>query len=107
MRVTIGLAGGLLLVALALPVITAGADPEEKTNITWKKTVLDRAFLSEGVAVADVNKDGKMDVVTGEVWYEAPDWKPHRIRPGKNDFTEGNKNVYSESFCCWVEDLNG
>jgi hypothetical protein len=107
MRGIIGLVGGLLLAALALPLVTSGADPEEPTNITWKKTVLDRAFLSEGVAVADVNKDGKMDVLTGEVWYEAPDWKPHRIRPGKSDFTEGAKNVYSESFCCWAEDLNG
>src|SRR5262249_55534037 len=95
------------LAALALPVITSGADTEETTNITWKKTILDRAFLSEGVAVADVNKDGKMDVLTGEVWYEAPDWKPHRIRPGKDDFSQGNKNVYSESFCCWAEDING
>jgi hypothetical protein len=107
MRGTIGLLGGLLLAALALPVITSGADTEEVTNITWKKTVLDRAFVSEGVAVADVNKDGKMDVLTGEVWYEAPDWKPHRIRPGKDDWSQGDKNVYSESFCCWAEDVNG
>jgi hypothetical protein len=107
MRGTIALAGGLLLAALALPVITSGADTEETTNITWKKTILDRAFLSEGVAVADVNKDGKMDVLTGEVWFEAPDWKPHRIRPGKEDWRDGNKNVYSESFCCWAEDVNG
>jgi hypothetical protein len=88
---------GVLL--LALP---AGA-----AEITWKKTVIDKRFNSEGVAVADVNKDGKMDVLTGEVWYEAPDWKPHRIRPGKDDYTEGDKNIYSRSFCCWTEDLNG
>jgi FG-GAP-like repeat len=108
MRGSICLAATLLPAALALPLATWGADSaEEKTNITWKKTVLDRAFHSEGVAVADVNKDGKMDVLTGDVWYEAPDWTPHRVRPGKDDYTEGTKNVYSESFCCWAEDLNG
>ena len=78
----------------------------DDTGITWKKTVLDKAFRSEGVAVADVNRDGKMDILNGEVWYEAPDWKMHEIRPSK-DYTDGNKNVYSHSFACWAEDLNG
>jgi hypothetical protein len=96
----------VLLLPLALPALLPGADPEAP-KITWKKTVVDRRFVSEGVAIADVNKDGKMDVVTGEFWYEAPHWKPHRIRPGKDDYTEGDKNVYSQSFCCWIEDLNG
>ena len=54
-----------------------------------------------------MNKDGKMDVLTGELWYEAPDWKPHRIRPGKDDYTDGQKNIYSKSFACSTEDLNG
>src|SRR5690242_11102334 len=107
MRGSLCVAGALLLAALALPVVTSGADPEEKSNITWKKTVLDRACLSEGVAVADVNRDGKADVLAGEVWYEAPDWTPHRLRPGKDDYREGDKNVYSESFACWADDLNG
>ena len=38
------------------------------------------------------------DVCNGEVWYEAPDWKPHRFREGKDDYREGDKNVYSHSF---------
>src|SRR5215467_4547470 len=71
-------------------------EPVDDTGITWKKTVLDKAFRSEGVTVMDVNKDGKLDVVNGEVWYEAPDWKMHEIRPSK-DYTEGDKNVYSHS----------
>src|SRR6266568_4892912 len=49
----------------------------------------------------------KIDVVNGELWYEAPDWTPHRFRAGKDDYTEGDKNVYSHSFCVWCEDLNG
>ncbi len=102
MRALTWLAAGLMLAALAAPAAAADA-----SAITWKKTVLSTKFVSEGVGIADVNKDGKMDVMTGEVWFEAPDWKPHRIRPGKDDFTEGDKNVYSESFCCWPEDLNG
>lgn len=98
------------LIPLALSISLLPAADEKKsddTGITWKKTVIDKRFLSEGVAVADVNKDGKMDVLTGELWYEAPDWKPHRIRPGKDDYRQGDKNVYSNSFACWADDFNG
>jgi hypothetical protein len=87
-----------------------GAADDKKsddTGITWKKTVLDKRFRAEGVAVADVNKDGKMDVLAGDVWYEAPDWKVHEIRPGKEDYRQGDQNVYSNTFACWTEDLNG
>ena len=95
------------LAALAGFSLLPAADPAPaKPAITWKKTVLDPAFRSEGVAVADVNKDGKMDILNGECWYEAPDWKRHEIRPSK-DHTRGKANVYSTSFACWADDLDG
>ncbi len=83
---------------------TMAATP--RSNVRWKKTQIDSAFLSEGVTVVDINKDGKKDVTNGEFWYEAPEWTRHRIRPGKDNYAEGDKNVYSRSFCCWPEDLN-
>jgi len=99
----------LLFPLAALPAVPADKDKgTPATDITWKKIVIDTKFRSEGVAIADVNKDGKMDVVTGEWWFEAPDWKPHAIRKdSKEDYTEGDKNVYCRSFCCWIEDFNG
>ena len=43
-----------------------------KTNCfsqnNFKKTTLTRDFISEGVAVADLNKDGKQDIVAGYYW---------------------------------------
>src|SRR5437763_12718930 len=95
----------LLPLTLVLTVLPAAGE-KKAADITWKKTVLDRAFRSEGVAIADVNRDGKIDILNGEMWYEAPDWTPHEIRPSK-DYTDGMKNVYSHSFACWAEDLNG
>ena len=39
--------------------------------------------LNEGVALFDVNKDGKMDITAGPSWYEAPDFKAHPLREVK------------------------
>ena len=59
-------------------------------DVHWQRINLDKTFRSEGVAAFDVNHDGKIDVVAGDVWYEAPDWKMHEIRtPGKYDRRQG------------------
>jgi hypothetical protein len=92
----------IAVVVLASATLVA-ADPAGKT-ITWKKTVLDTKFRSEGVAIADVNKDGKIDVLNGEYWYEAPEWKPHEMQPYM-DHKDGLRN-YSRSFACWSDDFN-
>lgn len=91
-----------LSVILALPLSLQAADPT--TPITWKKTIVDRKFRSEGVGVADVNKDGKMDIIVGDVWYEAPDWKMHEIRK-VGDYGDG-AGRYSDSFACFPGDFN-
>ena len=88
---------------LAFNLVATAADND--TSITWKKTVIEGKFRSEGVAVADVNKDGKLDVLVGDSWYESPSWAKHDIRkPG--DYGDGLKS-YSECMACWADDLNG
>ena len=78
---------------------------KDAPTMTWKKTVLDKKFRSEGCAIADVNQDGKMDVLVGEYWYEAPDWEMHEMqKPGNYGDGLGG---YSKVFACWAEDLNG
>jgi hypothetical protein len=109
MRVRYFLPGLLFLPAILLPFVQAAPNPAPGVaadKITWKKTVIDPVFRSEGVAIADVNKDGKMDILVGDFWYEAPDWKRHAIRTSvaKDGF---DPKAYSTSFCCWAEDLNG
>jgi hypothetical protein len=74
-------------------------------TLHWKKTVVDKVFRSEGVAIADVNRDGKMDILVGDFWYEAPDWKMHEIRKA-GSYGDG-AHTYSECFACWAEDING
>jgi len=47
-------------------------------RIEWNKTKLsDERY--ESVGVFDVNNDGKLDIVSGAYWYEAPNWTKHKI----------------------------
>lgn len=76
----------------------------EEPAISWKKSVVEGAFRSEGVATADVNKDGRSDILIGDSWYEAPSWKKRDIRPPGN-FGDG-LHSYSECMTCWADDIN-
>jgi len=94
----------VFLIALVVPLPAAAQD---RVKITWKKTVVDKAFRSEGAAVADVNKDGKADIICGDVWYEAPQWKMHVLSDlRKFDIKGWDPHNYSESFGVFADDFN-
>src|SRR5262245_44080167 len=59
----------------------------------FQKHLLD-AGANESAAVADINKDGRLDIVSGENWYEAPEWKKHRMReiPFANGYIDDFSN---------------
>lgn len=93
----------LLIGAGAKPLSMRPASAVKREEPTFQKIVLDREFRSEGCAVADVNHDGKPDILVGEIWYEAPNWKPHHIaEPGKYEPAHG----YSNSFFVFTADVN-
>ena len=48
-------------------------------DIAFHVQMIDPGF-SESVAVADFNKDGRLDILSAEYWYEAPHWRKHKIR---------------------------
>lgn len=91
----------LLTSTLSISVTTVKAD----TPVSWKKTVVDPRFRAEGAAVADVNKDGKPDILVGDFWYEAPAWNPREIRKPL-ELGDGS-NSFSEAFLCFADDFNG
>jgi len=72
-------------------------------DVAFTKIVVDKTFRAEGVATGDVNHDGKKDIITGDVWYAAPDWKVHEIRPVRQYKAKGG---YSQCFQNFAADVN-
>ncbi len=66
------------LIALCL----FGCKDKDK-EISFTKHIITSAFVSEGVAIGDVNNDGKTDILAGSFWFESPDWIQHEIDSGK------------------------
>ncbi|HXB75053.1 MAG TPA: VCBS repeat-containing protein [Candidatus Acidoferrales bacterium] len=69
-------------------------------DILFERHMIDPG-ASETVAVADINGDGKPDIISGENWYEAPKWIKHKFR--ELDFT----NNYVDNFSDLPLDVNG
>src|SRR6267143_1508316 len=91
-----------LILYLAAIFLSCNRTPREPA---FHKTQLDGAFRSEGVALADVNRDGLVDVMAGDLWYQAPDWTPHQIEP-PTTFSDP-RNQYSDAFIVFAADVNG
>src|SRR6478609_7487634 len=75
----------------------------QETNVSFSKVLINKSFIAEGVAVADVNKDGKPDVLAGAYWFQSPEWHSRELaKPGIYDFRTG----YSNSFLDFAMDVN-
>jgi hypothetical protein len=64
------------VVALGLLLSMSQSRPPD---VPFRIQMIDSGF-SETAAFVDVNNDKKLDIVSGEFWYEAPTWTKHRIR---------------------------
>jgi hypothetical protein len=74
--------------------------PSRSPDIPFRSLLIDNG-ASETAAVADINKDGKLDIISGENWYESPSWTQHRFR--ELNFT----NNYYDNFSDLPVDVDG
>lgn len=87
----------LLVVAISLA--------QGPTGKGWKKQVVSRDFLSEGLSSGDLDGDGVADLVAGAFWFKGPDFREAlNYRPGH---AMPVKSYIEDSFLSWVDDLNG
>jgi FG-GAP-like repeat len=69
-------------------------------EIPFEKKTIDLG-ASETAAFADIDGDGRPDIVSGDNWYQAPSWTPHRFR--LLPFTNG----YIDNFSDLPVDVDG
>ena len=79
-------------VALIISVLVLAA-ASRTGEIPFEKHLIDSG-ASETAAFADINGDGRLDIVSGEYWYEAPRWVKHKFR--ELNFTENYIDNFSD-----------
>ena len=91
-----------LLLAFDYAVTPALQAQDEPSSVRFTHQLL-TVDANEGVDIADVNKDGKPDVIAGRNWYPAPDFAPHPLRL----IEDWNGYVHSNGDFCMDVDKDG
>ena len=73
------------------------------SEFNFSKQIVHPNFISEGVAVGDVDKDGLTDILSGHLWFKAPNWTPIEIR---KSLTLDPTKEYSDTFLNYAMDVN-
>ncbi|HET6387237.1 MAG TPA: VCBS repeat-containing protein [Armatimonadota bacterium] len=97
-------ASGFAPAAFAAPEVVI---PATAPSIRFHKITINAASDFECACAADINGDGKLDIVCGDTWYEAPNWTPHKFREfgvwGRGPHESG----YRKDFADLPMDVNG
>lgn len=80
--------------ALSIAVAVVLAQSAFADILKFRKVTLNADSRFSSAAAFDVDHDGDIDIVGGGIWYEAPDWTPHKVRDVEI-FKDGNPDGYS------------
>jgi hypothetical protein len=86
-----------LLVPVTVFLVIAAGRP---MDIAFRVRMIDPGY-NETVTLADLNRDGKPDIISGESWYDAPQWSRHPLR--EIGYTAG----YIDNFSDLPVDVDG
>ncbi len=104
-----------LIVSLACLYSASMAFASEPGGLKFSRRSL-MVSPNEGCAVADVDRDGKLDIIAGTHWFGAPDFIPRMIRDipqvslgfGANEFYANNgDHVWDVDDDGWVDVISG
>src|SRR5882672_12419711 len=95
-------------VSMVFVSVLLALSPGRSPDIPFRSLPIDNG-ASETAAVADVNKDGRLDIISGENWYEAlPRSGSGQARWAKHKFRDLNyTNNYYDNFSDLPVDVDG
>lgn len=102
-------------VALVLLCAALAASGSEQGSLKFSKRCL-MVSPNEGCAVADVNRDGKLDIIAGTHWYAAPDFIPRPVRDipqislgfgSKGFYANNGDHVWDVDGDGWIDIISG
>jgi hypothetical protein len=91
-------ARGVLTALAVAALLTAAARGDEPR---WKQHTINGRSEIETAGVFDVDGDGRLDIVSGDTWYQGPNWGPYKVREVSRTGT------YLNDFSTLPMDVNG
>ena len=104
----------IIIVCVNAILLFAATGPDavaaEQSSVTFEKIPL-AVSPNEGCAVADIDRDGKLDVIAGRNWFAAPDFAARPLRNidefGEDYLKNNGDHAYDVNGDGWVDIISG
>ena len=99
----------LCLLLIPLSILCSQVQEAPPTSVSYERIKLLDKYVSEGASVADINSDGRLDIVAGPLWWKGPDFKEAYAYAEVAYFpiTEPGLEGYSTNFFTFPSHIDG